>query len=88
MLLLQVPVLREFGIVYRKWEVSGIETIKMGDPAKAKKLFKCENCGCVFKASKEEYNTSTLFGEGMNVSSFDCECPYCGLTAYPDKAER
>lgn len=64
-----------------------MEIIKNGKPRKSKKLFKCENCGCVFKASDEEYHTSAECFAWIKILSFDCKSPCCGMTVY-FKAER
>lgn len=41
------------------------------------KRFKCDSCGCVFEAEKDEYIT----GSQYNNIFYQCKCPECGKTA-------
>jgi len=46
---------------------------------KATKRFECPKCGCVFDADKDDYETGTQY----NDVYYSCECPMCGVMAYP-----
>ncbi len=39
--------------------------------------FKCDYCGCVFDADKDEYKRRTLYGGIYNT----CKCPCCRCSA-------
>lgn len=45
------------------------------------KRFSCRECGCVFEASKGEYETGTQYNEEY----YSCKCPMCKRTAYSDE---
>lgn len=62
-------------------EVVKIKVVKEGDPnrLKASKRFQCDECGCVFEADKDEYQSDMQY----NTMYFYCECPCCGKTARP-----
>jgi hypothetical protein len=53
-----------------------MEIIKHGEPEKINqyKIFKCEYCGCEFKANRNEYTYDpfTVFTE-----RYYCNCPDC-----------
>lgn len=50
--------------------------ISEGDPKKLKRLrrFNCKDCGCVFKADKDEYKANMQY----NQTYYMCDCPCCG----------
>lgn len=37
------------------------------------KRFKCEKCGCIFEANKNEYKAGTQY----NDTYYHCKCPQC-----------
>ena len=41
--------------------------------------FTCKSCGCVFKASKIEYETIDLVRFAERVEYNQCKCPECGM---------
>ena len=56
-----------------------MKIIVNGDSSKAKaiKRFKCNNCGCVFDAEKEEYEIAdSLAQQKENLEAY-CYCPCC-----------
>lgn len=60
-----------------------MEVIKHGDPDRVKqtKVFECKECGCVFKADKDEYRE--IYLPEMLPSPFRlvCNCPDCNSEA-------
>ena len=54
--------------------------IKQGDPDAIKnyKRFKCNRCGCIWKAEKGEYK----FGSQYNEGYYHMPCPTCGKETY------
>lgn len=60
-----------------------MEIIVQGNLEKIKqtKEFRCLQCGCVFKANKNEYQYA---GSQYNESYYSCACPYCGNRAYSE----
>jgi hypothetical protein len=54
-----------------------MEIIKHGEPEKIAqyKFFKCLNCGCEFKADKNEYHCDYTI---MSTEHYYCKCPDCG----------
>lgn len=56
-----------------------VEIIKEGDTGrlKATKRFQCDECGCVFEADKDEYQSDMQY----NTAYFYCKCPCCGKWA-------
>ncbi len=56
-----------------------VKIIKEGDPGrlKATKRFQCDECGCVFEADKDEYQSDMQY----NTAYFYCKCPCCGKSA-------
>ena len=59
-----------------------MEIIKQGNLnlAKAIRTFRCDKCGCVFKAEKGEYQIRSHYNDTL----FVCECPTCHVTAYEE----
>lgn len=57
-----------------------MEIIKHGNPdiCKRIKMFKCPNCGCIFKADKHEYKSNAH----LNEFFYSCNCPECAAYAY------
>jgi len=43
-----------------------------------KKIFSCNECGCVFEASWQDYNYESQYNEDYYWS----KCPTCGRRAY------
>lgn len=52
-----------------------IKIIKPGNDEKLKetRTFFCRNCGCIFKADKEDYHSDSQY----NNLYYYCACPYC-----------
>lgn len=52
-----------------------VKIIKPGSNEKIRgtKTFYCKNCGCIFKADKEDYHSASHY----NDFYFVCPCPYC-----------
>lgn len=60
-----------------------MEVIKHGNPDRVKqtKVFECKECGCVFKANKDEYHERYQFNStGCHPKSV-CICPDCDSEA-------
>lgn len=57
-----------------------MEIIKRGkhEESKTVKVFKCPDCGCIFKADNSEYITEV----DENLVIHYCKCPECLNTAY------
>lgn len=53
-----------------------MKIIKQGNLEKLKQIkrFKCDNCGCVFEAEKDEYR---YVCSSRNEDYYSCICPYC-----------
>ena len=53
-----------------------MKILEHGDPRKINPVirFKCNNCGCMFEANREEYSKKVLLG----VNLYFCDCPECG----------
>jgi len=62
-----------------------MKIIKIGDPSRLKQIkrFTCKQCGCIFEAGKEEYNS----GMQYNEIYYMCRCPTCGRTAYKGEGD-
>lgn len=56
-----------------------MKIIKHGSPLLTTKRFKCDMCGCVFEADKDEYKV----GFWRNETLYSCQCPECGDTCSP-----
>lgn len=53
--------------------------LKKGTIFKDFKYFKCKNCGCIFKAEKGEWHTTSQFAQQLDgAGAYECECPSCG----------
>lgn len=45
--------------------------------------FECDNCGCVFKADKNEYEHVSNQREWLETgASYKCACPFCKKKVY------
>jgi len=57
--------------------------IKHGDKERLNKtkLFYCKECGCEFKATKDEYKYD---GAQYNMFYYKCKCPCCGNIVYSE----
>lgn len=57
-----------------------MKIIKEGDLNRLKKIkrFECKECGCVFKAEKDEYK----LGNQYNDEYYYCKCPCCHQIVY------
>ena len=57
--------------------------IKQGKILGITKTFKCDNCGCIFKAERGEYVASSQM-EVMHddLPAYKCKCPCCGIMTY------
>lgn len=51
-----------------------MKIIKKGIIVKSDKRFSCRNCGTIFDADNEEYQTRTK----MLITLYYCTCPVCG----------
>ena len=53
-----------------------MKIIKEGDVSKTLRIkrFECKECGCIFEADKNEYETSSDYRETV----YRIECPTCG----------
>ena len=61
-----------------------MEIIRHGKPPKEfRKIFKCRVCGCIFKASPEEYQLIFV----RNQYLFRADCPECGAVCKKDAEE-
>ena len=49
---------------------------------KAKRMFTCTICGCIFVADYDEYEVKDTYRNGMYYES---RCPCCGRSAYADE---
>jgi hypothetical protein len=49
--------------------------VKKGKLPEGSISFKCEFCGCMFIANKDEYET---FPIQYNEVDYKCDCPTCG----------
>lgn len=58
-----------------------MEIIKHGDHEKLLQImkFNCDNCGCIFKADKNEYSRESAPYNGV---LYTCNCPECGDKVY------
>lgn len=45
------------------------------------KRFKCDSCGCVFEADKDEYANQTNFDPSKMFCAYRCLCPECHYVA-------
>ena len=52
-----------------------MEILKQGVMPDLRKQFKCEDCGCVWIAEKNEYRA--VIGEYQSTE-YRCKCPCCG----------
>lgn len=61
-----------------------MEIIKQGNLELTKKIktFECTNCGCIFKADKDEYSYA---GAQYNTAYYKCQCPTCSYTVYVEE---
>ena len=61
-----------------------MKIIKQGDLKRLQgiKHFKCNYCGCEFKADKTEYQYSDL---QYTTSYYKCDCPTCGKIVYTEE---
>lgn len=64
-----------------------METIVKGnlDKLKEYKYFKCNRCGWIGKASKNEY---VYCGNQQDGDAWSVKCPYCKYTVYDIQNER
>ena len=64
-----------------------MKVIKEGDLAAAERLhmaikhFICPDCGCIFEANKNEYETCYQYNE----ASYGCKCPTCGAPVFTEE---
>ena len=58
-----------------------MEIIKQGnrDLLNKTKQFNCAACGCIFRATKYEYEYS---GTQYNINYWRCKCPTCSSWTY------
>lgn len=61
-----------------------MKIIKQGDLRRLQgiKYFKCNYCGCEFKADKTEYQN---IGMQYNIAYYECDCPTCGNPVYSEE---
>lgn len=56
-----------------------MQILKDGVKPDTRKQFRCDNCGCVWIADKNEY--MTRIGEYQSVE-YPCPCPCCGEISF------
>lgn len=56
---------------------------KRKEPASNIKRFVCKNCGCIFEASKQEYDMYAYYN-----GPDQCKCPCCGMLVHTTLRER